>query len=701
MSDSLNQSLDRFLENRTKPLEGRFGGIFRAVVVETNDPLNTGRIRFRCPDLHDTDLSAEDCPWATVATDAGGKRAGSWSSPCVGDHAWVAFERDHPYGPTIIGFADPTRRKLYPYPSIHQTTPLSLNELGQPADRPNDFNPDYLPKDGRPMSSGRNDRYGNLDITSSVGFFPKEHSDAPAQPGYDALSAAAFAGSASAPQVNNPDTKYMARITKYGMIGIASDQGYWWKIDGEYGEFTGDFAADEQFEIARWKYLQRVLNEDSPTNKDARRKADITRYGHLTEMRDTGWAQPGPRSSKSRDGEYGPPRYLSKENVLDLRWIKSRTKGGMLRQASDMGMDPNDDYVKRLLIDEVTNLPDKEDVYWAGKDGRFIRDVTRGGLKSVLDDRGSHPTSAHTEEYPRANGYLVKGRRTGGSKINKTRTGSPTGFYFEFNENDDSNHLTLGSPLGQAIEINDATEYIAVAAGLGRDYAMPWQGLAENEFLRRPTRSMEPDTKSHHLVLDLQNEFIRLKSRSGNGPGPDDTSINAVENQFATNQGLEIRDGSKGDGVWTELVDADSRGLWFTNKYGYGIWRGKAQSQAFILQDDTNNRTVIYNRGGNDSKVQIHAATIEITADNIILHASANLELKGGRALKLEGGGARLTMANGRLVSSSVLASGQTQEIQDLTPPTPPLRLEPTDRGQVYNEPSVVSDEEIEHPITS
>ena len=260
MSD-MEMTWNKFFQARSETLWKRFPGQYRALVVETNDPLCMFRIRVKCPDLHDFDLNDSDCPWASPAFDMGSKREGRWSHPYIGDWVWVAFERNHPYGIIWTGFATPTRRKYYPLASIFQPTPIALTSNGAIAGPANDYNNEYLPKDGRPMSHGWSDRYGNLDIHNSVGFYPLEHAAQPPPPDFDAIQNAAFQQRQNPPQVNAPDTKYMLRHTKYGSGFILSDQGYWWKKQGDDGEFSGDVAQDEAFEIERWKYIQQLVNE--------------------------------------------------------------------------------------------------------------------------------------------------------------------------------------------------------------------------------------------------------------------------------------------------------------------------------------------------------------------------------------------------------------------------------------------------------
>ena len=341
MSDNINVIWGKFFSHRTRTLWDRFPGSYRALVVETNDPLNMNRVRFKCPDMHDFDLEPDWCPWAVPCFDLGGKRAGRWVSPCIGDWIWITFERQHPYGPIWTGFADPTRRRFYAYPQIFGITPLSVKEDGKKDVKPRDYDIRYLPKDGRPMSHGWCDRYGNLDIHSAVGFYPAEHTQAPPPPDHDAISGTTFDQKSRAPKVNDPDRKYMARVTKYGHIFIMGDQGYHWQKseESEVGEFHGDVQKDERFEIRRWRFLQRLLNDNVPKagmrGGDQRKQLMMTRYGHRIEMRDAGWAQKGPILSRSRQGEFGPSAILSNEERDDFRWIKIRSKGGMLFQTYD------------------------------------------------------------------------------------------------------------------------------------------------------------------------------------------------------------------------------------------------------------------------------------------------------------------------------------------------------------------------------
>lgn len=732
MSDNIHVVWGKFFSHRTRVLWDRFPGIYRALVVETNDPLNMYRVRFKCPDMHDFSLSPEDCPWAVPSHELGGSRAGRFVHPCIGDWIWISFERQHPYAPVWVGFANPTRRKLYTYPQIFNVTPISLNVDGSPSPRvTTDYDNRYLPADGRPMMHGWQDRYGNIDYHSSVGYYPAEHRTKPPPADFDNVQLSAFQTQNRLPKVNAPDKKYMVRITKYGNMMLLGDQGYYWQKDGTAGEFTGDFATDEKFEAERWLYLQKLINENHPrsyddTEKkavpfgDQRRILTMTRYGHKIECRDVGWAQEGPIPSKSRDGEYGEAVTLSKETQHDFRWIKLRTKAGMLFQAYDKGADPaKDDFITRPLLEEQGHMTEREDIHWAKKDARQMRMITRYGLKIVLDDRGTDPTKAHENEYPRANGILIKGRRSPAAK-KKIVTDNPRGFYWEFNENDEANHTMWGTPLGMAMEMNDRYQYMMLAAAMGTKWASIPQGIKENEFIGKPLMVANPEKTSHHLKLDHDNEYIRLKSRSGRGHRPEDGSNPSGVGDNAEMQGVEIHDGSKGDGPWVEMVDCEGRGYWMSKNNNLSIMRGKRRSRMFIWMDESSKEIVIF--GGNGAKVKIHSsADIELHAANDIkMQAGGSISFKSSGPLAASGGGALFTVGgsgistngsiNGSVCNAFIpgvkpgdgagAASPGGSSPASVSTPTIPSVIEPTDRAKTYNEPfEVCPRDEIQHPI--
>lgn len=711
MPNSIDSVWDKFFGDRSKSLYERFPGSYRAMVVETNDPLSMCRIRFKCPELHDYDLNPEDCPWAVPMFDLGGNRAGRFVSPCIGDYVWITFEKQHPYGPIWSGFANPTRRKAYTYPQISQITPLSLNSNAKPGNKPEDYDKKYLPKDGRPMAHGWQDKYGNLDIHSSVGYYPTEHNKQPPPADHDAVQGSNFVLQQNTPEVNAPDKKYMARVTKYGTILIQSDQGYHWKREDNLGEFYGNFEKDEKFETKRWKFVQRLLNEDAPNasskNGDARRFGVRTRYGSLFEIRDTGWAQLGPIQSKSRNGEFGQATILSKERTNDFRWIKLRTKGGMLWQAYDKGFNPSTDkFINRNVMQEIGCKSEQEDKYWKDKDGRWIRTVTRYGLKIVLDDRGTDDASANKLESPRANGILIKGRRSPGVK-SETTTGNPRGFYWEFNENDAANHTSWGTPMGLAVEMNDKYQYVMMAASLGKNWASKWKGLKENEFIRKPTMMASPEDSAYHLKLDHENEYLRLKTRGGKGPRARSPLNRSGVGGSELQQGIEARDGQQGSGPWVEIVDCQSRGMWFSKKEQIGIWRGKKKKKIYQWIDDRKNKIVIYNNESN-GVIEIHAAgksKLNIISDGDLNLDGKNINIRAENDIKIQSGSTKFTIGtdiktNATINCKSVAKKPGGSRVTPLKPTSPPSTLEPDDRGKTYNGPFVECPiNEVEHPI--
>lgn len=728
---------------RTDSLFGLFNNWHRAEVVETNDPLNMGRVRFKCPEMHDEDLNKDDYPWALPAPSLGGAKSGEWRSPTISDIVFIAFEEGHPYSPIWTSAADPTRREQYTLPSIHIPTPLPVDAKGEPADHPDDYDDVYLPKDGRPMSQGLMDRYGNVDMLGAVGFFPVEHNEVPPEPDYDAVQKSRFQQSQKSPVVNNPDSKFMLRMSKYGHMMINADQGYWWQrkdppqltkaeynelteeeleardIQEELGEFYGDSEKDRSWEVSRWRYMRDLLHEGDPEGKDQRRLQLLTRYGSKLEMRDVGWAQLGPVKSATRLDEFGEPRLISKEEVNDFRWIKMRTKAGMLFQMYDKGSHPNDDnFVKRLLKDETGPQTEREDEYWGHKDARFIRLISRYGYKIVIDDRGSDARSADEKESPRGNGVLIKGRRsagTGGVEMSPSDGARQCGFYWEFNENDSTNMTTWGTPAGVTVQMSDKLQYfMAVAAR--REYSTPWQKHRENEFLLEPLVSQDTELKTHHLKLDHDNEYIRLKTRSGKGAGPmsgyaGGGSINEVEG--GEQQGLECRDGVNDDGPWAELVDIDRRGAWFSHKFKLSVFRASTTASGhcdmLMWYNETTAEYVLRNNLSS-SKLQIYClGDVEIISQTGTLNikAQGDISVKSDTKISMQGGNAKFELSgrnpklSGPIITPDVIKKRPNIRLLPPPIPVPPPKIQPEDRGKRYNSAleAAANRDEIEHPI--
>lgn len=632
-----------FFSERTRPLSQRFSGMWRAVVVETNDPLNMRRIRFKVPELHDWDLEPDMCPWAVPAPDMGTKGCGRFVAPSIGDFVWIEFEKNHPYGPVYTGFADPTRRKFYPLSSVHGVTPLPVDSDGEIDDQPSDYDENYLPKDGRPMSHGWQDRYGHLDIHNSVGFFPIEHESSPPTD-TDPLTGADFQGRFSNPESNNPDSKMMMRLSKYGMLILQADMGYDWK-----SEFSGDFDLDNEFEINRWLYTQKLIHEDKATGHDQRRLLHLTRYGHKLELRDVGW-------NRSRAGEW-TDNARDIGNGEDQRWIKLRTKGGQLIQLSDVGNDAEgDNYVSRLLLEEASDqYLDHEDEF--NGDARFIRFVTRSGIKLALDDRTSHESSA--EDASLANkdigiGFIVKGRATPGTKADgyAEKSGSPKGYFFQFDERPDRNSTSWGTPLGQLIEMDDNEEFLVICSRLP-DIVADWKNLSGNEFMEDSAEGESPWNNCHHLVIDHGRDAIRLKSRAGSG----ESSVNKKMGESASGEhaGLEIHDAPEDD-PWTELVDIDDRGLWFSRKDNVGVWRGRDGTDISIWIDDGNNNVVI--RNASAGKVQIFCdGNVELVSNSLISMQSNRIDMNANE-IRMNAAGTNYTFQPGSMRTNGDIHAG-------------------------------------------
>ncbi len=221
----------------------------------------------------------------------------------------------------------------------------------------------------------------------------------------------------------------------------------------------------------------------------------------------------------------------------------------------------------------------QEQKHWGdNKDARWMRLVTRHGLKLVLDDRGTDTKDGLGKELPRANGILIKGRRSPASKTYKRR-GNARGFFWEFNENDEANHTMWGSPLGQSIEMNDRYQYMMMAVSMGRGWARKWQGIKENEFIRKPMMLRDPERTAHHLKIDHDNEYIRFKTRANKGPRPDQPANQSGVASPEEHQGwrpmMARRDRVLGSRWW--IVKSEDYGIARSISLGFGVGSGTSR----------------------------------------------------------------------------------------------------------------------------
>ena len=76
-----------------------FFGKFRGVVSDNKDPLFTGRVRAKVPDV----LGDEESGWATACTPFAGQGQGFFAIPDVGVGVWIEFEHGDPDYPVWTG----------------------------------------------------------------------------------------------------------------------------------------------------------------------------------------------------------------------------------------------------------------------------------------------------------------------------------------------------------------------------------------------------------------------------------------------------------------------------------------------------------------------------------------------------------------------------------------------------------------------
>jgi uncharacterized protein involved in type VI secretion and phage assembly len=80
-------------------MNGAFYGKYRGVVTDISDPLQTGRVRARVPDV----MGEEETGWAMPAMPFGGDGMGFFALPKVGAGVWIEFEHGDPDYPIWSG----------------------------------------------------------------------------------------------------------------------------------------------------------------------------------------------------------------------------------------------------------------------------------------------------------------------------------------------------------------------------------------------------------------------------------------------------------------------------------------------------------------------------------------------------------------------------------------------------------------------
>jgi uncharacterized protein involved in type VI secretion and phage assembly len=76
-----------------------FFGKYRGTVTDNKDPLFTGRIRAKVPDV----LGDQECGWAMPCAPFGGSKTGFFSLPPVDAGVWIEFEHGDPDYPIWSG----------------------------------------------------------------------------------------------------------------------------------------------------------------------------------------------------------------------------------------------------------------------------------------------------------------------------------------------------------------------------------------------------------------------------------------------------------------------------------------------------------------------------------------------------------------------------------------------------------------------
>jgi len=88
--------------DRTAARDGRWFGVYPALVSDIRDPESSGRVRVTLPWAPDNGGERYEV-WARLATLMGGRERGSWFVPDVGDEVLVVFEGGDARRPYVLG----------------------------------------------------------------------------------------------------------------------------------------------------------------------------------------------------------------------------------------------------------------------------------------------------------------------------------------------------------------------------------------------------------------------------------------------------------------------------------------------------------------------------------------------------------------------------------------------------------------------
>jgi phage baseplate assembly protein V len=81
-------------------MNGDFGGVCYGIVVDRDDPQRQGCIRVR----YTNRVGNLESDWAPIANPMAGKERGFRFGPEIGDECLVAFDREDPDSPIVLGF---------------------------------------------------------------------------------------------------------------------------------------------------------------------------------------------------------------------------------------------------------------------------------------------------------------------------------------------------------------------------------------------------------------------------------------------------------------------------------------------------------------------------------------------------------------------------------------------------------------------
>ena len=194
------------------------------------------------------------------------------------------------------------------------------------------------------------------------------------------------------------------------------------------------------------------------------------------------------------------------------------------------------------------------------------------------------------------------------------------------------------------------------------------------------------ELKTHHLKIDLENEYISLKTRAGNGSGP---MYSAGAKAAKLNAGLEARDGNtSGDGAWVELVDSSDRGLWLSENQKLAALRASLGAPMYQYIDQKNNVVAVFN-GQASGITQIYAKG----SVNIISDGDINMTSAGNINMCVTGTNSFIYVNKAIKVKADLLPRGRA---------IMPGKFSPADRGKTYNGPfEECPKKEVEHTYPS